>query len=101
MKKYYQNLIPVAAIVLLASCGGKGGSIVPESDLENYPVAEISKGLADAAPTYSEVYEFHDGLAKVKGGSDYGMIDKEGKWGYVNRKGVDTFGNGKGETEEK
>lgn len=78
MKKYYQNLIPVAAIVLLASCGGKGGSIAPESDLENYPVAEISKGLADAAPTYSEVYEFHDGLAKVKGGSDYGMIDKDG-----------------------
>lgn len=76
--KYHHYIISAAAMILLASCGGKGGAISPESDIENYPIAEISKGLADAAQTYSEVAEFHDGLAIVKGGDDYGIIDKDG-----------------------
>lgn len=67
----------LAIVALFAGCGNRTN--VDVYDVENYPVAEISEGLTQAAQTFSEVYEFHDSLAIVKGGlSCYGVIDREG-----------------------
>lgn len=64
-------------VAMFMGCGNKSNSDLP--DVDSYPVAEISEGLAQAAQTYSEVYEFHDSLAIVKGGlSSYGVIDRNG-----------------------
>jgi len=82
-QKYKSNRLGTAGVILaivtlLAGCGKKGGNDDKLYDVENYPVAEISKGLAQIAPTFSEVYEFHGGLAIVRGGSYYGAIDRDG-----------------------
>lgn len=70
--------VPMVVIGMLASCNSKPGGSSKESSASDYPVVEISEGLAKATNAYSAVYEFHDGYAKVRGGDSYGLIDKEG-----------------------
>lgn len=73
-------MVPMVVIGMLASCNGKsGGSSLKKSSASNYPVVEISEGLSKATNVYSQVYEFQDGYAKVRGGDFYGLIDKNGK----------------------
>lgn len=73
-------VIPMIIIGMLASCTGKSGnSSSKKSSASDYPIVEISEGLAKAAPAYSQVYEFHGGYAMVRGGESYGLIDKNGK----------------------
>lgn len=81
MKKSFllRLAVPVMVIGMLASCNGKsGGSSSKKSSASDYPVVEISEGLMKATNAYSQVYEFHDGYAKVRGGYSYGIIDREG-----------------------
>ncbi len=70
--------VPMVVIGMLASCNSKPGGSSKKSSASDYPVVEMSEGLAKAAQAYSQVYEFHDGYAKVRGGDFYGMIDKDG-----------------------
>lgn len=76
--KLWKTFIPSAIVAMLIGCGKKDGNKDAIYDVDNYPVAEISEGLAQAAQTFSEVFEFHDSLAIVKGGSYYGVIDRNG-----------------------
>lgn len=70
--------IPMLVISQLTSCNGKSGGSSNKSSASDYPVVEISEGLARATKAYSQVYEFHDGYAKVRVDQSYGLIDKDG-----------------------
>ena len=76
VKKSLKTLAFSVVVTLFVGCGKKSNSDLPNVD--SYPVAEISEGLAQAAQTYSEVSVFHDSLAIVKGAASYGVIDRNG-----------------------
>ena len=66
----------LAIVALLAGCGNKSNSNI--YDVDSYPVAEISEGLAQAVQNFSMIHEFHDSLAIVQNDSYYGAIDIDG-----------------------
>ena len=64
--KLWKTFIPSAIVAMLIGCGKKDGNKDAIYDVDNYPVAEISEGLAQAAQTFSEVFEFHDSWPSSK-----------------------------------
>lgn len=84
MRKNHLWKVAVIAVVLgaMAGCKGKNGNLVGEtkkSKTSDYPVVEISEGLANSSKYFSYVHEFVNGLAIVENNDKLGLIDMNGR----------------------
>lgn len=53
-------------------------SLCNRNQIADITIDKISRELAEATKNYDELYNFHEGLAKVCKNSKYGFIDKQG-----------------------
>lgn len=84
MRMYHFLEVAAITVVLgvVAGCKGKTGNTVGEakdSKASDYPVVEISEGLANASKYYSYVHEFVNGFAIVEYNDKMGLINLNGQ----------------------
>lgn len=53
-------------------------SLCNRNQIADITIDKVSRELAEATKNYDELYNFHEGLAKVCKNSKYGFIDKQG-----------------------